>query len=157
VGTPEPEASSELLKNTVEIMAEVTKIDQLTVEKIRKLRLAAAMLRGKAADLRDIFKAEQARRKRLEEFAAHWMKTNPRWTYDEVWSGEMRVRDMYTGREVTTSDEEELLYENGVEVPKKFVPYFVTSLFQLLFIHILQQLSDTPWQCGYLVEQTLCS
>lgn len=116
-GTPEPEAAPELLKNTVEIIAEVAGIDQRTVEKIAKLRLAVDMLHGKAADMRSLLKAERAMRERLEDFCAHWIEINPRWTYDEVWAGDLRVRNMQATREVTTSDEEEVRYQSD-ELPR---------------------------------------
>lgn len=115
-GTPEPEAAPDLLRNTEEIIAEVAEIDQRTVEKIAKLRLAVGMLHGKAADMRSLLKAERAMRGRLEDFCAHWIEINPRWTYDEVWAGDLRVRNMQATREVTTSDEE-VRYQND-EVPR---------------------------------------
>ncbi|KAF9469983.1 hypothetical protein BDZ94DRAFT_1303618 [Collybia nuda] len=105
--TLESEAAPGLLRNTVEILAGLAASNQRTTEKIRNLRLAVKTLHEKAADMQDLLNAERAMRRRLEDFCAHWMKINPRWTYDEVWAGELHVKDMQATHEVTTSDEDD--------------------------------------------------
>lgn len=107
-GTPEPEADPVLLQRTVEMMADIDRIDKQTLDKITKLRIIAAKLRIKASDLRGLLQAERAMCARMEDYLSHWTPTNPRWTYEEVWSGQILVRNMYEGVEVSTSDEEDL-------------------------------------------------
>lgn len=90
------------------MMADVDRIDKQTLDKITKLRIIAAKLRIKASDLRGLLQAERAMCARMEDYLSHWTPTNPRWTYEEVWSGQILVRNMYEGVEVSTSDEEDL-------------------------------------------------
>jgi hypothetical protein len=77
------------------------------LQKIIELRTVATKLRGKARDLRGLLRAERAMRVRMEDYLAHWTRTNPKWTYEEVWSGQIRVRNMYEALEISTSDEED--------------------------------------------------
>jgi len=90
------------------MIADIDRVDKQTLDKITKLRTVAAKVRVKASDLRNLLQAECAMRTRMEDYWVHWTQTNPRWTYEEVWSGQIRVRNMYEGIEVTTSDEEDL-------------------------------------------------
>jgi hypothetical protein len=108
-GSPEPEANPLLLQRTVEMMADIDRIDKHTSDKINKLRTVAAKLRLKASDLQSLLQAERAMRVRMEDYLTHWTQTNPRWTYEAVWCGQIRVRNMYEALEVSTSDEEDLV------------------------------------------------
>jgi hypothetical protein len=94
------------------MIADVDRIDKQTLEKIIELRAIAAKLRGKARELRGFLRAERAMRVRMEDYLAHWIRINPKWTYEEVWSGQIRIRNMYEALEISTSDEEDLAAQN---------------------------------------------
>jgi hypothetical protein len=126
--TPEPEADSLLLQRTVEMMAGIDRFDKQTSDKITKLLTVTAKLRLKANDLHGLLQAERAMRVRMEDYLAHWTQTNPRWSYEEVWSGQIRVRDMYEALEVSTSDEEGPEPQDKDQYGKSYV-YILLSAF----------------------------
>ena len=112
-GTPEPEADALLLQRTVEMMANIDRIDKQTLDRVTQLRAFAAKLRREANDLHGLLHAERSMRERMEDYLVHWTRVNPQWTYREIWSGQMRVNNMYEGLEVSTSDEEDPEVENN--------------------------------------------
>lgn len=113
-------------------MANVDRIDKQTSDKITQLRIVAAKLRVKASDLRGLLQAERTMRVRMEDYLAYWTQTNPRWTYEEIWSGQVRVKDMYEGLEVSTSDEEDLEAQDNPRYGKVCVYVFLYQPFLLL-------------------------
>ena len=89
------------------MITDIDRIDKQTMDKVTHMRTFAAKLRIRANELHGLVQAERSMRKRMEDYLAHWTQMNPRWTYQEIWSGQIRVQDMYTGLEVSTSDEED--------------------------------------------------
>jgi hypothetical protein len=89
-------------------MAEIDRGDRQIADHVTQLRGCVTTMRSKAGDLEGFVHAEQSRRIRMEDYLAHWVKTSLWWKYEEVWSGQVRVRDMNEGLEVSTSDEEAL-------------------------------------------------
>jgi hypothetical protein len=123
------------------MMANVDRIDKQTSDKITQLRIVAAKLRVKASDLRGLLQAERSMRARMEDYLAYWTQTNPRWTYEEIWSGQVRVKDMYEGLEVSTSDEEDLEAQDNAsygEVCVYVILYQPSVLFPRFYCKILQ-------------------
>lgn len=88
------------------MLAEVDRQDQNSYNKVAKLRAVAAVLRTNAVQLRKVLMAERSRRERMESYLAYWMRINPNWTYEEVWSGMIKCNSNSTAVEITTTDEE---------------------------------------------------
>lgn len=107
--SPEPEADSEDLRKTVELMAKIHEEDQKILEEIIACRRVAGKARHQAEALKKRAASARAVRQRLQTYAAYWRWFSPHWTYEEVWKGPMRVkRHGPTDIEVTSSDEEQM-------------------------------------------------
>ena len=126
-GTPEPEADPLILQRTVEIMAEIDRGDRQISDHITQLRGCVTKMRSKADDLQGFVQAERSMRIRMEDYLVHWVKTTLWWTYEEVWSGQVRVRDMIEGLEVSTSDEENLEAQDNGSYRQACVPWPTSS------------------------------
>ncbi|KAG2350751.1 hypothetical protein BDR05DRAFT_954862 [Suillus weaverae] len=85
-GTP-PLAKPQMLNRAVGIMNQITSDDQRILGQIAALRKRAKMLREQAKNVRDVVRAEQGRRKRLEPYFTYWREISPtwpkEWIYDE--------------------------------------------------------------------------
>ncbi|KAF8622665.1 hypothetical protein AX15_006776 [Amanita polypyramis BW_CC] len=103
----EPPAE-ELVKGTVQMIAEIEKENHTMMERIVKLRAAAAELRSRAKVVRAVVRAEDANRVRMMTYLTYWQPIHEAWEWREVWSGEMKVRDDNDFVGVTSSDEEDI-------------------------------------------------
>ncbi|KAG1813358.1 uncharacterized protein BJ212DRAFT_1301243 [Suillus subaureus] len=85
-GTPPPE-KPQMLNRAVGIMKQITSDDQRVLVQVAVLRKRAKMLREQAKNVRDVVRAEQGRRKRLETYFTYWKEISPtwpkEWIYDE--------------------------------------------------------------------------
>jgi hypothetical protein len=88
-------------------MAAIADQDKIYLVRIGQLRTQAEKLRKRAKDLRAVLRSEKGLRQRLEAYANYWQNIRPRWTWEEVWGGKMRVTsDAQNAVEITSSDEE---------------------------------------------------
>ncbi|KAG1783571.1 hypothetical protein EV702DRAFT_4470 [Suillus placidus] len=78
-GTP-PLAKPQMLNRAVGIMNQITSDDQRALGQIAALRKRAKMLREQAKNVRDVVRAEQGRRKRLEAYFTSWRENSPTWS-----------------------------------------------------------------------------
>jgi hypothetical protein len=106
---PAPEA---LVKETVAMLAESDEGDQLLFDRITGMREAISELKSQIRNTRALLRSEDARRRRAVQFYLYWQPIAKSWSYEEVWSGPMKVRNDEDTVGVTTSDEED---EEGVE------------------------------------------
>jgi hypothetical protein len=68
-----------MLKRAVSIMSQITADDQRLLSQIATLRERAAMLQEQARNVRDVVRAEQGRRARLETYFTYWREIAPEW------------------------------------------------------------------------------
>jgi hypothetical protein len=88
-------------------MAEISKGDQVLVEKIAKLRAIASEARRTAADLRLCLRAEIAMRIRADTYLRYWQPKPSRWSHEELWADKVRLRpgtDHRVWDEMSTND-----------------------------------------------------
>ncbi|KAG5647092.1 hypothetical protein DXG03_001462 [Asterophora parasitica] len=117
--TPE-EAPSDVLEDTVQTMAGMDARDQEISRQISQLFTTMSKLRGQSSDLRACIRAEKARRKRLTAFMLYWRQIRSCWTFDEVWSGQMRFFTGVAGEleeEITSSDGETVDHQSPLPGP----------------------------------------
>ncbi|KAG1757225.1 hypothetical protein EDB19DRAFT_20319 [Suillus lakei] len=85
-GTP-PLEEPKMLKRAVAIMNQITSDDQHILAQSAALHEKAKLLREQAKKVRDVVRAEQGRRERLEAYFMHWREISPtwpkEWIYDE--------------------------------------------------------------------------
>ncbi|KAG2368834.1 hypothetical protein BDR07DRAFT_1390234 [Suillus spraguei] len=74
-----------MLNRAVEIMNQITSDDQRVLGQIVSLRKKAKMLREQAKNVRDVVRAEQGRRERLEAYFTHWREISPTWPKDWIY------------------------------------------------------------------------
>lgn len=77
-GTP-PLAEPKMLQRAVKIMNQITADDQRILAQIAALRERAAMLKEQAQKVRDVVRAEEGRRVRLETYFTYWREIAPEW------------------------------------------------------------------------------
>jgi hypothetical protein len=101
-------ADESLVKETVEMIAVIGADNQMFLERIAKLRAAAAELRSRAKAVRSLVRGEDFSRLRIMTYLTYWQPINDGWSYREVWSGDIKIRhpDDFIG--VTSSDEEDV-------------------------------------------------
>ncbi|KAG1739138.1 uncharacterized protein EDB91DRAFT_393993 [Suillus paluster] len=83
-GTP-PLEEPMMLKRAVNIMDQITADDQRIIAQIATLRERAAMLKEQAKKVRDVVRAEQGRRVRLEAYFTYWREISPKWPKDWIY------------------------------------------------------------------------
>ncbi|KAG0700656.1 hypothetical protein DFH29DRAFT_876423 [Suillus ampliporus] len=86
VGTPPPEEPM-MVKRTVNMMNHITSDDQRTLAEIAALHERAKMLREQAQKARDVVRAEQGRRERLDIYFTYWREISPIWPRDWIYEG----------------------------------------------------------------------
>ncbi|KIK96691.1 hypothetical protein PAXRUDRAFT_137908 [Paxillus rubicundulus Ve08.2h10] len=67
------------LKRCVTITQEISAKDKGLLNQVAALRETAAKLRKRAGDVRDIVKAQRARRERMETYFRYWQQMDPDW------------------------------------------------------------------------------
>lgn len=77
-GTP-PLEEPKMLERAVNIMNRITADDKRILSQIAALRERAATLKGQAKKVRDVVRAEQGRRERLEAYFTYWQEMPPTW------------------------------------------------------------------------------
>jgi hypothetical protein len=83
-GTP-PLEEPQMLERAVNIMKQITTDDQRVLSQAAALRQKAAGLKEQAKNVRDVVRAEQGRRVRLEAYFAHWREITPKWPKDWIY------------------------------------------------------------------------
>ncbi|KAH7883205.1 hypothetical protein F5I97DRAFT_1903058 [Phlebopus sp. FC_14] len=92
-GTPLPSSISQL-ERSVRIMQEISEQDQAMIAQIAQLREKAAQLRKQTQDIRDVVRAEQGRRERMEAFFTYWTEIEEGWHRKWLW-GEAMIPPKY--------------------------------------------------------------
>ncbi|KAF8339422.1 hypothetical protein F5887DRAFT_145756 [Amanita rubescens] len=101
-------ADENLVKETVEMIAVIDRDNQTIMERIIKLRAAAAELRSRAKAVRAVIRGEDLNRTRIMTYLTYWQPINDNWSFHEVWSGKIKIRHPDDLAGVTTSDEEDM-------------------------------------------------
>lgn len=102
LAAPEP-----LVRETVAMLAELDKGDQQLMDQIINMREAMSKLRSQTQNTRALLRSENARRRRAVQYYLYWHPITSNWSYEEVWSGKVKVRDDEDIVGFTTSDEED--------------------------------------------------
>jgi hypothetical protein len=74
-----------MLERAVKIMNQITADDQRILAQIAALRERAATLREQAKKARDVVRAEQGRRVRLEAYFTYWREIAPEWPKEWIY------------------------------------------------------------------------
>ncbi|KIJ65919.1 hypothetical protein HYDPIDRAFT_27134 [Hydnomerulius pinastri MD-312] len=82
--TPQPAYVYDL-ERSVKIMQEISAKDQALLVQIAAMREAAAKLRQRARDIREMAKAERGRRERMEAFFMYWQNIEYPWDKKWLW------------------------------------------------------------------------
>jgi hypothetical protein len=86
-----------MLERAVKIMNQITADDQRILAQIAALRERAATLREQAQKARDVVRAEQGRRVRLEAYFTYWREIAPEWPKEWIYdSGRVAKRKSRT-------------------------------------------------------------
>lgn len=89
--TPPPANVNDLTR-CVKIMREISAQDVAILDEVTGVRETAAKLRKRARDVRELVKAENGRRERMEAYFRYWQEIEPTW--DREWfCGENDVAD----------------------------------------------------------------
>ncbi|KAG2130181.1 uncharacterized protein EDB93DRAFT_85739 [Suillus bovinus] len=99
-GTPPPE-EPQLLSRAVDTMKQITADDQRILVQAAALRKRAAGLKEQAKNVRDVVRAEQGRRVRLEAYFTYWREIEPKWPKDWIY-GEGEEDQIQTKRVLKT-------------------------------------------------------
>ncbi|KAG0702880.1 hypothetical protein DFH29DRAFT_473748 [Suillus ampliporus] len=83
-GTP-PVEEPRMLKRAVNIMNNITTDDQHLLAHLASLRDRAAMMKEQAKKTKDVVRAEQGRRVRLEAYFAYWRDLSPKWPKEWIY------------------------------------------------------------------------
>ncbi|KAG1860830.1 hypothetical protein F4604DRAFT_1790169 [Suillus subluteus] len=83
-GTP-PLEEPQMLNRAVNIMKQITTDDQHVLAQAAALRQRAAELKEQAKNVRDVVRAEQGRRMRLEAYFTYWREIAPKWPKDWIY------------------------------------------------------------------------
>ncbi|KAG2156580.1 uncharacterized protein EDB93DRAFT_1101455 [Suillus bovinus] len=86
-GTP-PAETPQMLNRSVMVMNHITSDDQRILAQAAALRKRAKMLREQAKNVRDIVRAEQGRRERLEAYFTYWREIPPTWPREWIYGDE---------------------------------------------------------------------
>ncbi|KAG1854159.1 hypothetical protein DFJ58DRAFT_788408 [Suillus subalutaceus] len=74
-----------MLNRAVNIMKQITTDDQHVLAQAAALRQRAAELKEQAKNVRDVVRAEQGRRLRLEAYFTYWREIAPKWPKDWIY------------------------------------------------------------------------
>ncbi|KIL68778.1 hypothetical protein M378DRAFT_828425 [Amanita muscaria Koide BX008] len=102
LAAPEP-----LVRETAAMLAELDKGDQQLMDQTINMREAMLKLRSQTQNTRALLRSENARRRRAVQYYLYWHPITSNWSYEEVWSGKVKVRDDEDIVGFTTSDEED--------------------------------------------------
>ncbi|KAK2463128.1 hypothetical protein APHAL10511_004783 [Amanita phalloides] len=106
-------AEQSLVEETVNILAEIDRDSEKIIKRIMKLRAATAELRSRTKVVREVVRAEDFNRVRILTYLTYWQPIDhDGWSYHEVWSGKIKIRDPNDFVGVTTSDEEDMDEDN---------------------------------------------
>ncbi|KAF8891785.1 hypothetical protein BD779DRAFT_148661 [Infundibulicybe gibba] len=117
-GTPPVPADPELIRETVAMMAAIDKMDHAYGERLARMRAATTKLQAEATELENRISSEHSRRERMKNYLVYWQNEPPRWSYEAVWSGQLKLKDLYECEEVDSEDDQDQESQlNGSPIP----------------------------------------